>query len=68
VRGQPIGSCENLWGFVGTLVIDRKDTEFVADIEKLEIKVALEDIVIPDLSARTKLAKKVLEIISTRML
>jgi LPPG:FO 2-phospho-L-lactate transferase len=65
---SPLGVARIYGDFVGTLVIDRKDAEFAADIEKLGIKVALEDIIIPDLSARTKLAKKVLEIISTRML
>ncbi len=64
---SPLGVARIYGDFVGTLVIDRKDAEFVADIEKLGIKVALEDIMIPDLSTRTKLAKKVLEIISTRM-
>jgi LPPG:FO 2-phospho-L-lactate transferase len=61
---SPSGVARIYEDFVGTLVIDRKDAELVAGIEKLGIKVALEDIVIPDLSARTKLAKRLLEIIS----
>jgi len=65
---SPLGVARIYEDFVGTLVIDQRDVEFVADIEKLGIKVALEDIIIPDFSARTKLAKKILEIISTRML
>jgi len=65
---SPFGVARIYEDFVGTLVIDLKDAGFAAGIEKLGIKVALEDIVIPDLSARTKLAKKILEIISARML
>ena len=63
---SPLGVARIYEDFVGTLVIDRRDAGLVTDIEKLGIKVALEDIVIPDLSVRAKLAKKVLEIISTR--
>lgn len=54
--------------FVGTLVIDRRDAELAADIEELGMKVALEDIMMQDLSKRIRVAKRVLEIISAHKL
>lgn len=63
---SPLGVARIYEDFVRTLVIDRRDAELAREIEKLGIEVVLEDVVIPDLSTRTKLAERVLDIISAR--
>jgi LPPG:FO 2-phospho-L-lactate transferase len=63
---SPLGVANIYRDFVRTLVVDRRDAELAEEIEKLNMKVVLEDIVVPDLSARIRLAKRVLEVISAR--
>jgi LPPG:FO 2-phospho-L-lactate transferase len=63
---SPLGVANIYRDFVRTLVVDRRDAELAEEIEKLNMRVVLEDIVVPDLSARIRLAKRVLEVISAR--
>lgn len=65
---SPLGVANIYRDFVRTLVIDRSDAELAGEIEKLGIEVVLDDIVVPNLSTRIRLAERVLKIISARKL
>jgi LPPG:FO 2-phospho-L-lactate transferase len=58
---SPVGVAQIYKDFVGTLVIDRGDKESADRIKKLGIEVKLADLLMPDISSRTKLARVVLE-------
>jgi LPPG:FO 2-phospho-L-lactate transferase len=50
--------------FVSTLMIDKRDAGLKGDIERLGVRAVLEDILMPDLRERKRLAGRVLEVIS----
>ena len=57
---SPVGVALIYKGVVGTLIIDKSDAERVEQIKKLGMNVTTGDLMMPDISARVKLAGAVL--------
>jgi len=62
---SPLGVARIYNGVASTLMIDRSDAKLAGQIERLGMKVATADLLMPDIRARTKLAKAVLDYISS---
>ena len=60
---SPVGLAEIYNGLIGTLVIDRKDSSLAPRIEEMGIKVVAQDLLMPDIAARVRLAKRILTMV-----
>ncbi len=63
---SPVGVAQIYKDFVGTLVIDKKDEWQGQRIEKLGMKIFPEDLLMPDLESRIKLAREILSLAGFR--
>ena len=63
---SPIGVARIYKGIVGTLIVDRSDAGRVKQIEKIGMRVATADLLMPNILARTKLAETVLSLARLR--